>query len=115
MSGDSERGAASVQEDDVASLEIAARIFLQSPHGRDARATTPVVVGEPAVRKVAERLAEGSPALLGRLRRAVARHQARPTWRSREQVVEAVTAVALSLVLKDDMSRYDTVMEGELG
>ena len=115
MPGDGERGAAVVPEDDVASLEVAARIFLQTPNGREALAETPVVVGEPAVRRVAERLAEGSPALLGRLRRAVARHQARPTWRSREQVVEAVTSVALSLALRDDMSRYDTLMEGEVG
>lgn len=94
---------------------MAARIFLQTPNGREALAATPVVVGEPAVRRVAGRLAEGSPALLGRLHEALARHQARPTWRSREQVIEAVTTVALSLVLTDDMQAYEERMRGEVG
>ena len=98
---------------DAASLEVAARIFLQTPNGRGEPASTPVAVGEPAVRRVAERLAEGSPNLLERLRDAVASYQARPTWRSREQVVEAVTSVALSLVLMDDMPSYEELMEGD--
>ena len=100
---------------EAAPLEVAARIFLQTPTGRESRGSTQVVVGEAAVRRVAERLAEGSPVLLRRLQHAIVRHEMRPTWRTREQVVEAVTAVALSLALTDDTSGCEALTEGELG
>ena len=96
-------------------LEVAARIFLQTPTDRHSLTATSVLVGDVAVQRVAQRLAEGSPALRVRLRYAVSRHRRRPTSRTRDQVVEAVTCVALSLALGEDTRGYEPLMEGEVG
>ena len=83
-------------------LEAASRIFLEGPATPVEAPANAVMVGEAAVQRVTQWLAGGAAETVAELRRAMALHGDRPTWRTRTQVIEAVTAVAMSRAVLDD-------------